>query len=128
MDTTPSKEELARYLDSDVWRWKREAKVKKVGRKCEACGRAHRLHVHHKRYPRVLGNESMKDLEVLCIYCHAERHSKDIREHPENFSEELVLAVLPPEFTNLPKAMSISPNEQFRCARCGKVHSQRFLC
>jgi hypothetical protein len=39
------------------------------GERCERCGYAHELQLHHKTYER-LGRELISDLEVLCHQCH----------------------------------------------------------
>jgi 5-methylcytosine-specific restriction endonuclease McrA len=45
--------------------------IKLRGAKCERCGRAGDLELHHKTYER-LGNERFSDLELLCNPCHGE--------------------------------------------------------
>lgn len=50
----------------------------RAGSKCEHCGvtvsrRKGTGHVHHKTYERE-GNEDLRDLELLCLQCHNERH------------------------------------------------------
>lgn len=64
------------YIDSPAWAAKRRQVFAKYGRKCQECGSGANLHVHHKTYAR-LGNESLKDLKVLCADCHALEHEKD---------------------------------------------------
>lgn len=57
------------HLQSLYWRGlANTARLKAAGR-CERCGRAADLEVHHKHY-RTLGNESLGDVEALCPTCH----------------------------------------------------------
>lgn len=62
------------YLRSRHWRRARQAAIQRTGGKCADCGSRQRLDVHHLTYAR-LGHESPGDLQVLCRYCHAERHA-----------------------------------------------------
>ncbi len=62
------------YLRTARWRETREHAIARAGGCCEECGNAHGLEAHHKTYAH-LGDERPQDLEVLCSYCHAERHA-----------------------------------------------------
>ncbi len=53
----------------------RAATAHRVGPRCQACGGAERLEVHHLTYER-LGYERLTDLMVLCHACHAEAHGQ----------------------------------------------------
>ena len=74
------------YLDSQGWKDKRRATLARVKSKsrraafrCEKCNEffhAEAMQVHHKTYDRI-GDELGTDLEVLCRWCHAERHGND---------------------------------------------------
>lgn len=64
----------ANYLKTRHWQETRERVIARAGGRCEECGSPHGLEVHHKTYAR-LGDERPNDLEVLCRYCHAERHA-----------------------------------------------------
>ena len=59
------------YLDSDMWKKKRDQKEKEV---C-LCGSGDRLELHHKTYERVC-DELMSDLVWLCHSCHDYLHNK----------------------------------------------------
>ena len=62
------------YLDSDMWKDKKRIFLSNVGRKCcHKCGTKIGLNIHHKHYEN-LGNESSKDLVILCFKCHEEEH------------------------------------------------------
>ena len=67
------------YIESDEWSKKRLARVKMDGYKCQMCGTAKNLVVHHITYDR-LGHESLDDLITLCHNCHEKIHSVDIVE------------------------------------------------
>jgi 5-methylcytosine-specific restriction endonuclease McrA len=50
-----------RILDRDGWR-------------CQKCGRARELQVHHLRFRSALGNDDLGNLITLCFSCHEEIH------------------------------------------------------
>ena len=57
------------YIASPAWRTRRQRAIERAGNRCQVCGEARRLQVHHVTYER-LGNEKDGDLTVLCWYCH----------------------------------------------------------
>lgn len=59
------------YMLSPQWEVKRAAAVKRAGNRCQKCGAAGRLEVHHLVYIR-MGQERPEDLVVVCPTCHAE--------------------------------------------------------
>jgi 5-methylcytosine-specific restriction endonuclease McrA len=62
------------YINKSVlWKSIREWALLRAGNKCEKCGAAFPLQVHHKTYAR-LGKEGPNDLIVLCVPCHEEEH------------------------------------------------------
>lgn len=74
------------YLDSDVWKKKRRATIARTKSRekssavfqCERCKsffRADSIQVHHNHY-KSLGSKRKNDLQVLCMWCHSEIHSK----------------------------------------------------
>lgn len=69
------KEEYNRYLKSPVWAAIKIELYEHRGRKCEICGRARKLQVHHKHYKNIF-NEEPEDLLILCDICHREQHKK----------------------------------------------------
>ena len=69
--------EYRQYIRSDEWEKKREERLKKDGYKCQECGTAKNLEVHHITYER-LGNEDINDLITLCKECHENIHRIDI--------------------------------------------------
>ena len=62
------------YLKTRHWQETREKAIALAGGCCHECGNTRGLEVHHKTYAH-LGDEQPQDLEVLCGYCHAERHA-----------------------------------------------------
>lgn len=68
--------EYDKYIKSNQWAGKRKEVIRNRGGKCEVCGGAENLQVHHKTYAR-LGREKMKDLRLLCGGCHRNEHEKD---------------------------------------------------
>ena len=57
------------YLASDAWQRKRYAVLRRAGYRCERCGWAGPLDVHHLTYAR-FGREDLGDLRALCRSCH----------------------------------------------------------
>lgn len=65
------------YLKSDLWKKNKTYALKRAGYKCQLCGSAMNLHVHHITYEN-LGMEEDEDLLVVCKKCHEKLHEKDI--------------------------------------------------
>jgi len=65
----------AEYLRTPEWARKRRLAIKKADFRCERCGSAVNLEVHHLTYDR-LGHELLTDLVVLCHNCHSTIHGK----------------------------------------------------
>ena len=65
------------WMNSDGWRKKRNKKLKEAGYKCELCGSAKNLRVHHITYEN-LGHEPMDDLLAVCDNCHKKLHKEDL--------------------------------------------------
>tara|TARA_R110002012_G_scaffold114738_1_gene261573 strand:+ start:126 stop:731 length:606 start_codon:yes stop_codon:yes gene_type:complete len=63
------------YLESNIWRRKREFILKRSGYKCERCGKPSK-YVHHRTYERV-GYENPEDLMAVCKSCHGKEHSEN---------------------------------------------------
>ncbi len=57
------------YLASEDWQRMRKAVLRRAGYRCERCGAAKPLDVHHLSYER-FGHEDMTDLRALCRDCH----------------------------------------------------------
>lgn len=76
MPLTPNQILHRAYLQSPVWKVKRQEALTHYGCICGRCGE-YGSDVHHKTYDRVGGNERLEDLEVLCRACHDAHHSVD---------------------------------------------------
>lgn len=63
------------HLGSDKWQGIKDLLFKERGKKCEKCGWAFDLEVHHLNYCR-LGDERPSDLMVLCDECHGKTHGR----------------------------------------------------
>src|SRR5215469_88092 len=73
--------EYNRYLDfSPVWQTKRFLVRQRSGGWCEWCRARGKLRkareIHHLRYPRVFGTESIATLVHLCPACHRAAHDR----------------------------------------------------
>ena len=67
-------QEYKDYLQSGVWGMYRAAVLERAGEVCEVCGADGTLHIHHRTYRRVGGNEKFEDLIALCPPCHRRVH------------------------------------------------------
>lgn len=74
------------YLKTGHWKARREKALRLAGRRCQECGSAERLEVHHLSYDRLF-QERDGDLIVLCRRCHGRRHNHfsevDLMHKPE---------------------------------------------
>jgi len=61
------------YLKSEAWKRKRAEARRRSHGKCRVCGTTKNLHTHHKTYKR-LGNETQRDLVMLCATHHQGCH------------------------------------------------------
>lgn len=64
---------------SEKWKRLRENAFKRDGQKCVMCGAAYPLEVHHRRYPKAWGAETLDDLVTLCDDCHKKLHEEKKR-------------------------------------------------
>lgn len=60
------------YYKSEEWQILRKKALKRDGHKCQECGKTKMLHVHHIKYR--YHSKELKDLVILCKYCHADKH------------------------------------------------------
>lgn len=65
--------EYAAYLQSPAWAVKRAKVLARCGGRCEGCGEAAKLEVHHLTYAH-FGAEFLFELVGLCAECHARIH------------------------------------------------------
>jgi len=69
-------ESYAHFLRSKGWKdLRREALIRDNWR-CVGCECKIKLQVHHRRYPKRLGEEELQDVETLCSVCHDETHKR----------------------------------------------------
>ena len=54
----------------------RQGVLERDGWKCQCCGSADNLHVHHLLYRGRLGSDVRDNLITLCTDCHATEHRK----------------------------------------------------
>lgn len=64
------------YLQSDIWKQRRELVMQRAGGTCESCGNEHATRVHHLTYAHV-GQESLFELVAVCEPCHDLLHGRD---------------------------------------------------
>jgi len=60
----------AEYLKSERWAELSAERIRIDGFQCRACPRTESLQVHHRRYPALLGTETVDDLTTFCSGCH----------------------------------------------------------
>lgn len=67
------KDSYAEYLKSSTWHKIRARALARDKNLCRACG-GKAIVVHHRRYPKNLGQEKMEWLYSLCVPCHDAIH------------------------------------------------------
>ena len=67
------------YIHSEEWRQKRNQVLKRDGFRCQMCGTAKNLRVHHISYEHLNQDEELDDLITLCDNCHTKIHEQDIK-------------------------------------------------
>jgi hypothetical protein len=65
--------EYRQYLRSPEWDGRRRKALYRAGYRCEKCGKAKPLQVHHLTYERIF-NERPGDLQAVCDRCHRRLH------------------------------------------------------
>ena len=61
-------------MRSSVWMKLRIMALRRGGRRCYICKKKYDLTVHHLQYGERLGEETLRDLCVLCWPCHKKLH------------------------------------------------------
>lgn len=73
-------EYLKEWRDKRYFGGQRKVVLERDGHKCVRCGTTKNINVHHKdfkgRYYKGKVNNSLDNLETLCVGCHMYRHSK----------------------------------------------------
>ena len=68
------------WIKSDGWKYIAKRKIEKADYKCERCGSAMNLAVHHITYDHLCHeNKHIDDLLVVCKTCHNELHKNDLQ-------------------------------------------------
>jgi len=67
--------EYEAVLQSPGWRRRRSEAIRAAGRRCQECGAAGPLDVHHLSYAH-LGNERPDELLAVCEDCHGRLHRR----------------------------------------------------
>ena len=80
------KELYQEYLKSDTWGIIRLQRLAVDNNECVLCSERAE-HVHHRRYPKKWGIETVNDLVSLCSACHAKHHL----EETETGNRELII-------------------------------------
>ena len=76
------RDEYQKYIQSPAWKSLRLLAIKKAPY-CALCSKTKKLHVHHRKYPKVFGEEPLEWLTVLCSDCHARFHKMPSRKKPK---------------------------------------------
>jgi hypothetical protein len=66
----------ALYLSSRYWRRIRQIVLERDNFACVKCKSIYELHVDHKKYQEIFGEEVIGDLQTLCRICHAKKTKK----------------------------------------------------
>jgi len=70
-----SKDAYQDYLNTDKWKTIRAQRLAMDNGECAICDSKAEI-VHHRRYPKKWGTETIKDLSALCKSCHEKFHEK----------------------------------------------------
>jgi hypothetical protein len=70
------KKEYVEYINGPKWKKLRLTILERDNYTCFKCKSKDNLHVHHLRYPSILGTEETCDLITLCKSCHDAVHGK----------------------------------------------------
>jgi len=77
------------YLKSEHWQQQRRLALNRADNRCESCGCAGPLEVHHRTYQR-LGRERPEDLRVVCHGCHSRYHEVDVKAPWDNLKRDIL--------------------------------------
>lgn len=64
------------YLSSQSWKTKRVKALELANNQCTHCGTKNNLNVHHDYGYKLIPNEPISCLRVLCSHCHTKLHEK----------------------------------------------------
>jgi HNH endonuclease len=63
-------------LDAAEYTLVQQRVLERDGWRCQECGSAKLLHVHHLKPKSQLGSDVMQNLITLCVFCHGKRHGR----------------------------------------------------
>jgi hypothetical protein len=86
-----SKEAYLAYLETDTWKIIRAQRLAIDNGECVLCGDK-ADHVHHRRYPKRFGSETVLDLVSLCSMCHERHHEKTVKRTMKNYTQTIELS------------------------------------
>ena len=66
----------SRGISSRAWDLIRQVALDRDGWRCQDCGKAGQMNVHHLRAVHQGGSNELGNLETLCEGCHLARHQK----------------------------------------------------
>jgi len=72
--TKETQSQYEKYLISDEWHDRAEARKRIDHHTCQMCGRHDDLQVHHLTYHHIMREDVEKDLVTLCGDCHRKVH------------------------------------------------------
>ena len=81
------------YLNSERWKVIRSQRLAVDCWECVLCGKP-ADHVHHRRYPKMLGTETVKDLVSLCQDCHTNHHQGRFHESSKGPGMKMIADLL----------------------------------
>ena len=64
------------YLSTQSWKTKRAKALELANNQCTHCGTKNNLNVHHDYGYKLIPNEPISCLRVLCSHCHTKIHEK----------------------------------------------------
>ena len=65
---------MSRYHHTREWHYARKAAKERDGYRCQQCGKAGMLEVHHLRSLSQGGDNELDNLRTLCRGCHIQLH------------------------------------------------------
>lgn len=79
------------YIHSEAWSKRRLEVLRRDRFRCQMCGTAKNLRVHHINYEHLGTDAELDDLITLCDTCHKKVHEEDIRKKQAAKAEALKL-------------------------------------
>ena len=83
------KQNYYEYMHSEAWSKRRLEVLRRDRFRCQMCGTAKNLRVHHINYEHLGTDAELDDLITLCDTCHREVHEEDIKKKQAAKAEAL---------------------------------------